>query len=74
MNTEKIITLENRMMKIFYSKIENKKFIHLGETLFSFETNDEIVKYCSEHGFNDVKFPFANNFVNKIFKSLTDPF
>ena len=32
----------------------------MGEKLFSFETNDEIVKYSSEHGFNDVKFPFAH--------------
>ena len=32
----------------------------MGENLFSFETNDEIVKYSSEHGFNDVKFPFAH--------------
>ena len=31
----------------------------MGGKLFSFETNDEIVKYSSEHGFNDVKFPFA---------------
>ena len=31
----------------------------MGENLISFETNDEIVEYFSEHGFNDVKFPFA---------------
>ena len=31
----------------------------MGENLISFETNDESVKYSSEHGFNDVKFPFA---------------
>ena len=31
----------------------------MGENLFSFETNDEIVKYSSEHGCNDVKYPFA---------------
>ena len=43
----------------FLFKIEDKKYIHIGEELFSFETNDEIVKYFSEHGFNDVKFPFA---------------
>ena len=29
------------------------------ENLFSFETNDEIVKYSSEFGFNDVKNPLA---------------
>ena len=32
----------------------------MGEKLFSFETNDEIVEYFSEHGFNDVDFPFAH--------------
>ena len=45
--------------KNFLFKIEDKKYIHVGKKLFSFETNDEIVKYSSEHGFNDVKFPFA---------------
>ena len=44
----------------FLFKIEYEKYIHVGEKLFSFETNDEIVKYYSEHGFNDVKFPFAH--------------
>ena len=28
----------------FLFKIENKNYIHVGESLFSFETNDEIVK------------------------------
>ena len=31
----------------------------MGEKVISFETNDKIVKYSSEHGFNDIKFPFA---------------
>ena len=43
----------------FLFKIDDKKYIHVGEK-FSFETNDEILKYSSEHGFNDVKFPFAH--------------
>ena len=51
----------------FVFKIEDKKFIHVGEKLFSFETNDEIVKYSSEHGFNDVKFPFAHGKENIYF-------
>ena len=42
--------------KSFLFKIEDKKYIHVGEKLFSFETNDEIVKYSSEHG---GKYPFA---------------
>ena len=43
----------------FLFKIEDKKYINVGEKLFSFETNDEIVKYSSEHGFINIKFPFA---------------
>ena len=39
----------------------------MGENVFSFETNDEIVKYSSEHGFNDVKFPFAHGKENIYF-------
>ena len=43
----------------FLFKIEDKKYIHVGVKLLSFETNDEIAKYSSTHGFNDVKFPIA---------------
>ena len=43
----------------FLFKFEDKKYVHVGEDLFSFETNDEIVEYSSEHGFNDIKFPYA---------------
>ena len=39
----------------------------MGEKLFSFETNDEIVKYSSEQGFNDVKLPFAHGKENIYF-------
>ena len=38
-----------------------------GEKLFSFEANDEFVKNSSEHGFNDVKFPFAHGKENIYF-------
>ena len=51
----------------FLFKIEGKKYIHVGEKLFSFETNDELVKYSSEHGFNDIKFPFARGKENIYF-------
>ena len=43
----------------FLFKIEDKKYIHVGESLFSFETDDEIVKYSSEQGYNDIKYQFA---------------
>ena len=51
----------------FLFEIEDKKYIHVEEKLFSFETNDEIVEYSSEHGFNDVKFPFAHGEENIYF-------
>ena len=50
---------ENNKDGNFLFKIGDKKYIHVGEKLFSFETNDEIVDYCSEHGFNDVKYTYA---------------
>ena len=51
-------------MHIFYLKVKN---IHVGKILFSFETDDEIVKYSSEHGYNDIKYPFARGKVNIYF-------
>ena len=51
----------------FLFEIEDKKYIHVGEKLFSFETNDEIIEYSSELGFNDVKFPFAHGNENIYF-------
>ena len=51
--------VENNKDGIFLFKIEVRKYIHVGEKLFSFETNDEIEKHFSKHGFNDVKFPFV---------------
>ena len=39
----------------------------MGEKLFSFETNDEIVEFSSEHGSNDVKFLFAHGKENIYF-------
>ena len=39
--------------------MKKRKYVHVGENLFSFETNDEIDGYTVEHGFNDVKYPVA---------------
>ena len=36
---------ENNKDGNFLFEIENKKYIHVGEILISFETNDEIVYY-----------------------------
>ena len=43
----------------FIFEVGDKKYIYVGEKVLTFETNDIIVKYSSEIGFNDVKFPFA---------------
>ena len=58
---------ENNKDGNFLFKIGDEKFIHVGEILFSFGTNDEIEEYFSEHGFNDVKFPFAHGKENIYF-------
>ena len=50
---------ENNKDRNFLFEIENKKYIHVGENLISFETNDEFVDYFSEHGNNDVKYTYA---------------
>ena len=51
----------------FLFEIEHKKCIHVGEKVISFETDDEIEEYTVEHGFNDVKFPFAHGKENIFF-------
>ena len=60
---------ENNKDGNFLFEIEDKKYIHVGEKIFSFETNDEIEKYFSEHGNNDVKYPFAYGKENIYFMS-----
>ena len=51
----------------FLFEIEHKKYIHVGEKIFSFETDDDVEGYFSEHCFNDVKFPFAHGKENIYF-------
>ena len=43
----------------FLFEIGDKKYIYVGEKVLTSKTNHVIVKYSSEHGFNDVKFPYA---------------
>ena len=50
---------ENNKNGNFLFEIEKKKYVHVGEKIFSFETKDEIEKYFSEQGFNDVKYTYA---------------
>ena len=58
---------ENNKDGNFLFEIEKRKYVHVGENLFSFETNDEIDGYTVEHGFNDVKYPFAHDKENIYF-------
>ena len=57
---------ENNRDENFLFEIENKKYIHVGDKLFSFETN-EIVDYFVEHGDNDVKYSFSHGNENIYF-------
>ena len=43
----------------FLFEIEDKKYIYVGGKVFTFETNDTILNYSSELGFNDINFPYA---------------
>ena len=43
----------------FLFEIEDKKYIHEGKKVITFETNDTIVNRSSELGCNDIKYPFA---------------
>ena len=44
--------------KIILFETENK-YIKVGENLFSFETNDRILRYFSKEGFNDVIYAYV---------------
>ena len=50
---------ENNKDGSFLFEIGDKKYVHVGEKVIGFETNDEIVDYYSEHGNNDVKYTYA---------------
>ena len=60
---------ENNKDGNFLFEIGDKKYIHVGEDLFTFETNDEIEKFFLEHVNNDVKYPFAYGEENIYFMS-----
>ena len=48
----------------FLFKIGDKKYLHVGESVFTFTTNSNIVKYGFGYGFNDIKFPYAYDRTN----------
>ena len=43
----------------FLFEIGDKTYIYVGGEVFTFETNDTVLNYSSEFGFNDIKYPFA---------------
>ena len=45
--------------KNFLFEIEDKKYIYVGDKVVTFETNDKMVNYSSDLGFNDINYPFA---------------
>ena len=53
--------------EIFLFEIGDKNYIYVGGKVITFETNDIIVKYNSEYGFNDVKYPYAYGEENNYF-------
>ena len=48
----------------FLFKIGNKKYLHVGESIFTFTTNSNINKYGFKYGYNDIKHPFAYDKTN----------
>ncbi|ARF10518.1 hypothetical protein Hokovirus_2_45 [Hokovirus HKV1] len=40
-------------------KINKDKYVYIGESIYEFKTNDNIIKYYSPVGNNDVPYPFA---------------
>ena len=43
----------------FLFERDDRKYKYVGELLVSFETKDKMIKFSSEFGLNDIKYPFA---------------
>ena len=48
----------------FLFKLNDKKYLHVGESIFTFKTTGNIVKYGLEYGHNDNNYPFAYDQTN----------
>jgi len=48
-------------------KISEKKYMHIGAKIYTFETKDKIIDYCSPVGRNDVPYPVAKGTSNIYF-------
>ena len=44
--------------------LNDKKYLHVGESIFTFKTTGNIVKYGLEYGHNDISYPFAYDQTN----------
>ena len=54
--------------KNFLFEIEDRKYVYVGEKIFSFLTTDKIVEYSSNHGLNVVKYSYAHGIENMKFR------
>ena len=54
----------NQIRENFLFKIGDKKYLHVGESIFTFSTISNINKYGFKYGYNDIKFPFAYDKTN----------
>ena len=45
----------------FLFKLNDKKYLHVGESIFSFRTTGNIVKYGLQYGYNDIKYQYATS-------------
>ena len=50
-------------METFCSK-QVIKYLYVGESVFTFTTNSNIIKYGFYYGYNDIKFPYAYDRTN----------
>ena len=48
----------------FLFKLNDKKYLHVSESIFTFKTTGNIVKYGLEYGHNDINYPFAYDQTN----------
>ena len=56
--------IETTKHENFLFKIGDKKYLYIGESVFTFTTNSNIIKYGFRYGFNDIKFPYAYDRTN----------
>ena len=48
----------------FLFKLDEKLYLHVGESIFTFKTTSNIVKYGLQYGYNDIKYRFAYDQTN----------